>query len=114
MVGEVFLPVMETVSEAPAESLLRDVDLNQLADYLIHLCAPREPNVRGRPLAIRPVISLLPVCLQEDSVHDSLALSVANAVLSEPENSLLTRIYCLSLTRMQLSSSNKVVWYNMQ
>ena len=50
MVGEVFLPVLEAVSEAPAESPLRGVDLNQLADYLIQLCAPREPNVRGRTL----------------------------------------------------------------
>ena len=41
-------------------------------------------------------------------MHDSLAMSVANAVLSEPENSVLTRVYCRSLTRMQLSSSNKV------
>ena len=41
-------------------------------------------------------------------MHDSLAISVANAVLSEPENSVLTRVYCRSLTHMQLSSSNKV------
>ncbi|CAI8036851.1 Condensin complex subunit 3 [Geodia barretti] len=86
MVGEVFVPVLEAISEAPAESL-RHVDLDQLADYLIHLCAPQEPN--------------------GDSVHDSLAISVANAVLSEPENSVLTRVYCRSLTHMQLSSSNK-------
>ena len=46
MVGEVFLPVLEGVSEAPVESPLRDVDLNQLADFLVHLCAPQEPNVR--------------------------------------------------------------------
>ena len=48
MVGEVFVPVLEAISEAPAESL-RHVDLDQLADYLIHLCAPQEPNVGGEP-----------------------------------------------------------------
>ena len=41
-------------------------------------------------------------------MHDSLAISVANAVLSESENSVLTGVYCRSLTHMQLSSSNKV------
>ena len=49
MVGEVFLPVLEAISEAPAESPLRGVDLDQLADYLVHLCAPQEPNVGGEP-----------------------------------------------------------------
>ena len=55
---------------------------------------------------------MLGVCcmllVQEDSVHDSLAMTVANGVLSEPDNSLLTRVYCRSLTRMQLTASNKV------
>ena len=34
------------------------------------------------------------LCSQEDSVHDSLAVDVANTVMSEPDNSLLTHVYC--------------------
>ena len=52
MLGEVLRPVLETVSEAPADSPLRDVDLNQITDYLLHLCAPQEPNVRGAPVIL--------------------------------------------------------------
>ena len=106
MLGEVLRPVLETVSEAPADSPLRDVDLNQITDYLLHLCAPQEPNVRGAPVIL--VSNYMFLSPQEDSVHDGLAIAVANAVLSEPENSVLTRAYCRSLTRMQLSTSNQV------
>ena len=49
MLAEVLKPVLETVSEAPADSPLRSVDLNKLTDYLLHLSAPQEPNVRGDP-----------------------------------------------------------------
>ena len=41
-------------------------------------------------------------------MHDSLAMAVANALLSEPEGSVLTRVYCRSLTRMTLTPSNHV------
>ena len=46
MLGEVFIPVLETVSEAPPTSPLRDVDLTQIADFLVHLSSPQQPNVR--------------------------------------------------------------------
>lgn len=110
MLGDVFIPVLEMVSEAPPTSSLSDADLTQIADFLVHLSAPQEPNVRthamgnsGKCLAI-----YCDDISQEDSVHDSLAMSVANAVLSEPDNSLLARVYCRSLTRMQLTASNQV------
>ena len=45
MIGEVFIPVMETVSEAPPTSPLRNTDLTSMADFLVHLCSPQEPNV---------------------------------------------------------------------
>ena len=45
MLGEVFIPVLEMVSEAPPSSPLRNANLNQIADFLVHLTAPREPNV---------------------------------------------------------------------
>ena len=44
-------------------------------------------------------------------MHDSLAETVANAVLSEPDNSMLTRVYCRALTHMQLTDSNQVLNY---
>ena len=46
--------------------------------------------------------------LQEDSVHDSLAITVANAVLSDPTDSAV-RIFCKSLNQMELTASNKVI-----
>ena len=44
-------------------------------------------------------------------MHDSLAETVANAVLSEPDNSMLTRVYCRALTHMQLTDSSQVFNY---
>lgn len=46
MLGDVFIPVLEAVSEAPPTSPLRDADLTQIADFLVHLSGPQEPNVR--------------------------------------------------------------------
>ena len=107
MLGDVFIPVLETVSEAPPTSPLRDANLTQIADFLVHLSAPQEPNVRAHPwnTTVHLDYDGIP---QEDSVHDSLAIAVANAVLSEPDNSLLARVYCRSLTHMQLTASNQV------
>lgn len=45
---------------------------------------------------------------QEDSVHDSLAHSVANAVLTDPTDTIAARLYCRVLSQMQLTSSNRV------
>ena len=46
MLGEVFIPVLELVSEAPPNSPLRDANLNQIADFLLSLSAPQDPTVR--------------------------------------------------------------------
>ena len=54
MLGDLFKPILEAISEAPPDSSLRDANLNQIADFLIHLCAPQEPNVGGDYI-IRPI-----------------------------------------------------------
>ena len=46
VLGDLFQPILEAVHEAPLDSPLRDANLNQIADFLLHLCGPREPNVR--------------------------------------------------------------------
>ena len=43
-------------------------------------------------------------------MHDSLAITVANAVLSDPTDSTV-RIFCKSLSQMELTASNKVIFY---
>ena len=45
-------------------------------------------------------------------MHDSLAVTLANAVLSEPDNSQLTRAYCRALTNMHLTTTDKVYTCN--
>ena len=40
-------------------------------------------------------------------MHNSLAITVANAVLSDPTYSTV-RIYCKSLIQMELTASNEV------
>lgn len=44
---------------------------------------------------------------QEDSVHDSLAVAVANEVLSDPDTTDI-RVYCRSLSTMELTPTNQV------
>ena len=46
-------------------------------------------------------------------MHNSLAITVANAVLSDPTDSTV-RIYCKSLSQMDLTASNEVSVTNMQ
>lgn len=40
-------------------------------------------------------------------MHNSLAITVANAVLSDPTDTTV-RIYCKSLNQMELTASNEV------
>ena len=115
MLGDAFIPVLTSVFNAPPTSPLSDADPIQIADFLVHLSAPQEPNVRTclrnsmtSSVGIYILCKCSKFCSQEDSVHDSLAETVANAVLSEPDNSLLTRVYCRALTHMQLTDSNQV------
>ena len=45
--------------------------------------------------------------VQEDSVHDSLAVAIANEILSDPDT-VDVRVYCRSLSTMELTSTNEV------
>lgn len=40
-------------------------------------------------------------------MHNSLAITIANAVLSDPTDATV-RIYCKSLNQMELTASNEV------
>ena len=44
---------------------------------------------------------------QEDSVHDSLAIAVSNAILSDPTTTDI-RVYCRSLSLVELTPNNQV------
>ena len=46
------------------------------------------------------------IFFQEDSVHDSLAITLANMVLSDPTD--VVRIYCRALSLTKLTESNTV------
>ena len=46
MLGDAFIPVLTSVFNAPPTSPLSDADPIQIADFLVHLSAPQEPNVR--------------------------------------------------------------------
>ncbi len=39
------MPVIQTVLDAPATSPLLEIDTNNIADFLVHLSHPTEPNV---------------------------------------------------------------------
>ena len=101
MLSDLFIPMLEASSEAPPESSLRDTNLNQIADFLIHLCAPQKETASS---SLFSDVTFL----QEDSVHESLAMTVANAVLTEPANKSLSKAYCRALTKLNLTTSENV------
>ena len=44
--GEVYLPVMKTLLEAPPTSPLTEIDVGNVADFIIQLTKPTGPSVR--------------------------------------------------------------------
>ena len=48
--------------------------------------------------------------IQEDSVHDSLAMAITNEILSDLDT-VDVRLYCRSLSTLQLTSTNRVRTY---
>ncbi|XP_064383727.1 condensin complex subunit 3-like isoform X2 [Halichondria panicea] len=85
-VGEVYLPVLSSVLEAPPTSPLYEIDAANMADFIMHLTQPTQPN--------------------EESVHGNLAYAVANAVLSDP-TSTDVRVYTRSLSQMTFTPANQ-------
>ncbi len=134
-VGEVYLPVLSSVLEAPPTSPLYEIDAANMADFIIYLTQPTQPNVSivrvvsvyGRVLFIQSVqlgkatnnAKLTHVsdtatayidcdsALQEESVHGNLAYTVANTVLSDP-TSPDVRVYTRSLSQMTFTPANLV------
>ncbi len=43
--GEVYLPVLSSVLEAPPTSPLYEIDAANMADFIMHLTQPTQPNV---------------------------------------------------------------------
>ena len=45
--SEVYIPVMQMVFEAPPTSPLLEIDVGNMADFIIHLTRPADINVSG-------------------------------------------------------------------
>lgn len=44
-IAELYLPAIQTVLEAPSTSPIADVDVANMADFIINLSSPVRPNV---------------------------------------------------------------------
>lgn len=94
-VAEAFLPTLRTLFQAPSSSPLADVNDFNVAELMIELTSA----------------SYLPKASQKDqdetadSIHDGLAVKIANEILSNPDN-FGTITLCKALSRLDLAVNN--------
>jgi len=96
-----FIPTMKVLFDAPHTSPLADIDTEDVGMFLVHLCRedmlqsyqPSRPAVEGE--------------ITVSSVHDTLAFTVCNEILSAPD-SFQTKVLVKLLTNLQITSNNYV------
>jgi len=91
-VEEAFLPTLKTLFSAPVSSPLASVNINNVAELLVHLTNSKHLKKEGNSIDTTEV----------SSIHASLSLAVANEILSCPEAPGV-RILCKILPMMDLT-----------
>ncbi|XP_054247530.1 condensin complex subunit 3 [Indicator indicator] len=94
---EAYLPTLQTLLNAPATSPLAEIDISNVSELLVDLT---------RPSGLKPQ-SEKSQDYQELTVHDSLAMKICNAILTDP-TAPDVRIYAKALNSLELSSSSTV------
>ncbi|XP_031571204.1 condensin complex subunit 3-like [Actinia tenebrosa] len=97
LVEDAFLPILKTLFSAPSSSPLASINSNNVAELLIELTNSKylnKNNTTGQSTAT------------EGCSHVSLALKVANEVLSDPQ-APGTRVLCKVLTSLDLNGCDQ-------
>ncbi|XP_009908748.2 condensin complex subunit 3 [Dryobates pubescens] len=92
---EAYLPTLQTLLNAPATSPLAEIDISNVSELLVDLT---------RPSGLKPQAEKSQD-YQELTVHDSLAMKICNAILTDP-TAPDVRIYAKALNSLELSSSS--------
>ncbi|NXN15133.1 CND3 protein, partial [Indicator maculatus] len=92
---EAYLPTLQTLLNAPATSPLAEIDISNVSELLVDLT---------NPSGLKPQ-SEKSQDYQELTVHDSLAMKICNAILTDP-TAPDVRIYAKALNSLELSSSS--------
>ncbi|XP_013389850.1 condensin complex subunit 3-like [Lingula anatina] len=95
IVEQAFLPTLKTLFNAPASSPLADVNVSSVAELMTQLTSHK--HLLQAPHGDTEI--------QESSVHDNLAVTISNEVLSDP-NSFNVRTLVKVLNLLELSPGN--------
>ncbi|XP_070613491.1 condensin complex subunit 3 isoform X2 [Erythrolamprus reginae] len=87
--GEIFLPTLQILLNAPASSPLSEVDVTNVAELLVDLTRPSELNQHFQNC-------------QGLTVHDNLALKICSEILTDP-SAPYVRIYAKALCSLEIS-----------
>ncbi|XP_071476753.1 condensin complex subunit 3-like [Diadema antillarum] len=98
---EAFLPTLRTLFNAPTTSPLAEVNPSNVAEFMVHL-TNHTMLTNGQASDI-----------QEATVHDNLALKLANAILEDPE-APGTRVLAKTLTLLTISGHSQALRSDMK
>ena len=102
-IEDAFVPTMKILFDAPVTSPLAEIDIEDVGMFFVHLT--REDMLQSydkdKATATTPQEST------STSVHDSLAVSVCNQILSAPDG-YQTKVLVKILTNLALTSTNYV------
>eukprot|EP00795_Rhopilema_esculentum_P012294 gene12295-2941_t len=102
LVEESFFPILETLFDAPDSSPLTEVDPLIVVELLVQLTSLRNRQNHATSNGFPPTAD------QDFNVHDSMAVKVANEILSESDNIDL-RMLCKTLSLLEISPGNEMV-----
>ncbi|XP_052055160.1 condensin complex subunit 3 [Apodemus sylvaticus] len=91
---QAFIPVVQTLVNAPASSPLAEVDVTNVAELLVDLTRPSGLNPQTKDSQDYQALT----------VHDNLAIKICNEILTSP-SSPENRVYTKALSLVELSSS---------
>ncbi|XP_028390822.1 condensin complex subunit 3-like [Dendronephthya gigantea] len=112
-IEEAFMPTLRTLFIAPTSSPLAQVDVSNVAELLVHLTSDKNlvnqtqaTTQNSNETATRNEDNTEDV--RPDTIHGSLALKIANEIISEPFSPGV-RVLCKTLTQLQLMNAKKSV-----
>nr|XP_045017524.1 condensin complex subunit 3 isoform X2 [Jaculus jaculus] len=91
---EAFIPILQTLANAPASSPLAEVDITNVAELLVDLTRPSGLNPQAKDTQDYQALT----------VHDNLAIKICNEILTSPCSPEI-RVYIKALNSLELSSN---------
>nr|XP_047138807.1 condensin complex subunit 3 isoform X3 [Hydra vulgaris] len=105
MIEEAFLPVLKTLDNAPSTSPLSQVNTENVIELLLQLT-----DVNNLVQLDKNKSSLSSPTLNQfdEYVHDSIAVKIANEILSDPDSTNI-KMFCKVLNHLNICPRNKSV-----